>query len=89
MQYRPFLMLAQNESAVGASGMIAAIPTTAMGWAVWSFMVAVLPVRAGPPRRSCEAARPGSGIAAAVEDVGDGIEVTEQPGLGGADGVQG
>ena len=39
--------------------------------------------------RDCAAARPGSGVAAAVQDVGDGIEVTQQPGLGVADGVQG
>ena len=32
MEYLPAVMLCQNASALGASGMIADMPTTATGW---------------------------------------------------------
>ena len=39
MEYLPPVMLSQNASLLGASGMIADIPTTATGWLSWCVMV--------------------------------------------------
>jgi len=40
MEYLPPVMLSQKASPLGASGMIADMPTTATGWMSWCSMMA-------------------------------------------------